>query len=107
MPNIAPHRIGRGRTPGQGSTPRRGMGRGCARIPSGLQIDLPAGQYLPKFIWIDTESGGDYRPINIPFTGVEGLGEEVSLDAEPIEYLSDYFTDEVADIICKETNRYA
>ena len=29
------------------------------------------------------------------------------LDAEPIEYFSKYFIDEVTDIICKETNRYA
>ena len=43
---------------------------------------------------------------NIPFTGVEGLRGEMPLDAEPIEYFSKYFTDEVADIICTETNRY-
>lgn len=83
------------------------MGRGYARRPSWLQTDLPAGQYVPNFIWNDTESDGDYRPINIPFTGVEGLREEMPLDAEPIEYFSKYFTDEVTDIICKETNRYA
>ena len=29
------------------------------------------------------------------------------LDAEPIEHFSKYFTDEVTDIICKETNIYA
>ena len=83
------------------------MGRGCARRSSGLQADLPAGQYVPNFIWNDTESDGDYRPINIPFAGVEGLREEMTLDAEPIEYFSKYFTDKVTDIICKETNRYA
>ena len=31
----------------------------------------------------------------------------MSLDAEPIEYFSKYFTDDITDIICKETNRYA
>ena len=70
-------------------------------------IDLPVGQYVPNFIWNDTESDGDYRPINIPLTGVEGLREEMPLDAQPIEYFLKYFTDEVIDIICKETNRYA
>ena len=83
------------------------MGRGCARRPSGQQTALPAGQYVPHFIWKDTESDGDCGPINIPFTGVEGLREEMPLDAEPIEYFSKYFTDEVTDVICKETNRYA
>ena len=29
------------------------------------------------------------------------------LDAEPIEYFSKSFTDEVIDIICNQTNRYA
>ena len=29
------------------------------------------------------------------------------LDAELIQYFPKYFTDEVTDIICKETNRYA
>ena len=82
------------------------MGRGCTRRLSGLQIDLSAGQYVPNFIWNDTESDGDYKPINIPFTGVEGLREEMPLDAEPKEYFSKYFTDVVTDIICKETNRY-
>ena len=33
--------------------------------------------YVPNFIWNDTESDGDYRLINIPFTGVEGLREEM------------------------------
>ena len=108
MPNIAAPQgrrgvRSRGRTPGWGSAPRRGMGRGCARRPSGLQTDLLAGQYVPNFIWNDTESDGDYKPINIPFPGVEGLREEMPLDAEPIEYFSKYFTDEVIDIICKET----
>ena len=74
MPNIASPQgrrseRGRGRTPGQGSASRRGMGRGCARRPSGLQTDLPAGQYVPNFICNETESHGDYRPIKIPFTG--------------------------------------
>ena len=82
------------------------MGRGCARRPSG-QTAIPAGHYVPNFIWNDTESEGDYRPINIPFTHVEGIREEMPLDVEPIEYFSKYFTDEVTDIIFKETNRYA
>ena len=112
MPNIVPpqgRRRGRGigRTPGKGLALRRGMGRGCAGRHSGLQTALPAGQYVSNFIWNDTESDGDYRPINIPFTGIEGLGEEMPLDTEPIEYFSKYFTDEVIDINCKETNRYA
>ena len=68
---------------------------------------LLADQYVPNFIWNDTESDGDYRPINIPLTDVESLREEMPLDAEPIEYISKYFTGEVTDIICKETNRYA
>ena len=67
------------------------MGRGCARRPSGLCTALPAGQYVPNYIWNDTESDGDYKPINIPFTGVEGLREEHAIIC----------------IICKETNRYA
>ena len=83
------------------------MGIECARILSGKQTALPAGQYVPNVIWNDTESDGDYRPINIPITGVEGLREEMPLDAEPIEYLSKYFTDEGTDIICKEAKRYA
>ena len=29
------------------------------------------------------------------------------LDAEPIEYFSKYLIDEITDIMCKETNRYA
>ena len=32
------------------------------------------------------ESDGDYRPINIPFADIEGLREEMPLDAGPIEY---------------------
>ena len=109
MPNIAPpqgRRSGRGKTPGQDSAPRRGMGRGCAGRQSWLQTALPAGQYILNFIWNDTESDGDYRSINIPFTDVEDLREEIPLDAEPIEYFSKYLTGEVTDIICKETNRY-
>ena len=35
------------------------------------------------------------------------LREEMPLDAEPIENVSKYFTDEVTDIICEETNRNA
>ena len=35
------------------------MGRECARRPSGQQSALPAGQYVPNFIWNDTESDGD------------------------------------------------
>ena len=31
---------------------------------------------------------GDYRPIKMPFTGVEGLREEMPLDIEPIESFS-------------------
>ena len=84
MLNIGPHkgrRRGRGRTPGQDSAPRRHVNRGYARRPSGKQIALPAGQYVPDFIWSDTESDGDYRPINIPFTDVEGLREEMPLFA--------------------------
>ena len=83
------------------------MGRGCARRPLGLQTGLPAGQYVPNFIWNDTESDGDYRPINISFTVVEGLREEMPLNAKPIKYFSKYFTDNVTHIFCKETNRYA
>ena len=64
-----------------------------ARRPSGLQTALPANQYIPNFIWNDTESDGDYRSINIPFIGVEGLREKMPLDAELIEYFSKYFTD--------------
>ena len=40
MPNIAPpqgRRRGRDRIPSQGSAPRRGMGRGCGKRPSGPQ----------------------------------------------------------------------
>ena len=78
---------GRGRTPGQCSAPRRGMGRGCgARTPSGQQTGLPAPQNVPNFIWNGTDSDGDYRPINISSTGVEGLREEMPLDAEPTGY---------------------
>ena len=83
------------------------MGRGYARRPSGVQKALPAGQYVPNFIMNDTESNGDYRPFNILFTGVEGLREDVPLDAGPIEYFSRYSTGKVTDLICKETNRYA
>ena len=36
------------------------MGRGCARRPSGLETALPVGEYVPVFIWNDTESNGDY-----------------------------------------------
>ena len=75
--------------------------------PSGLQTDLTAGQYVSNFICNDTESDGEHRPIIISFTGVEGLREEMPLDAEPIDYFSKHSTDEVTDIICKETNRYA
>ena len=57
-----------------------------ARRHSGQQTALPAGQYVPNIIQNDTESYGDYRSINIPFTVVEGLREEMPLDAEPIEY---------------------
>ena len=35
-----------------------------------------------------------------------GLREEMPLHAEPTEYFSKYLTDEVTDIICKETNMY-
>ena len=66
------------------------MGKVCARRPSGLQTNLPTGQYIPNFMWNNTESDGDYRPINIPFTGVERLREEMPLDEEPIEYFSKY-----------------
>ena len=52
MPNIdspQERRRGRGRCrkPGQHSAPKGGICRGCARRPSGLQTDLPAGQYGP------------------------------------------------------------
>ena len=81
------------------------MAGGYARRPLEQQTALPACQYDPNFIWHDSD--GDYRPINITFTGVEGLREEMPLDAEQTQYFLKYFTDEVAEIICKETNRYA
>ena len=56
------------------------MGRGCARRLSGQQTTLPAGQYGPNFIWNYTECDRAYRLINIPFTGKEGLREEMPLD---------------------------
>ena len=36
-----------------------------------------------------------------------GFERRALLDAEPIEYFSKYFPDEITDAICKETNRYA
>ena len=53
--------------------PRRRMGRGCARRPSGLQTALPAGHYLPNFICNDTESDVDYRPIYIALHRCRGF----------------------------------
>ena len=47
---------GIGRTPGWGSAPRRGMGRGCARKPSGLQTALHAGQYVPNAAYFRPKS---------------------------------------------------
>ena len=64
---------------------------------------LPAGQYVPNFIWNDTERDGGYRPINIPFTGVEGLREEMTLDVEPIEYFSKYFTEKLLTLVKRQT----
>ena len=89
MPNIAHPQgrkrgRGRDRTPGQGSSPRRGMGRGHIRSPSRQQTAWPAGQYVPNFTWNDTKSDGDYRPINILFTGVDGLREEITCRANRI-----------------------
>ena len=68
---------------------------------------LPAGQYVPNYVWTDTAVDGNYRPRDIPFTGVEGLRNPMPQDAECIDYFKWYFTDEVIDIIYKETNRYA
>ena len=67
----------------------------------------PAGQYVPNYVWTDTAVDGNYRPRDIPFTGVEGLRNPMPQDAEPIDYFKLYFTDEVFDIIYKETSRYA
>ena len=82
--------------------PAAGIGRGPKQ-----HRQLPAGQYVPNYVWTDTAVDGNYRPRDIPFTVVEGLRNPMPKDAEPIDYLKLYFTDEVIDIIYKETNRYA
>ena len=48
--------------------PAAGIGRGARqhRQPT-------AGQYVPNYVWTDTAVDGNYRPRDIPFTGVEGL----------------------------------
>ena len=86
---------------------RRGIGRGGNQRPVRQQGQIPAGQYVPNYIWTDTAPDGNYRPKDIPFRGVHGLRNPMPQDAEPIDYFKLYFTDAVIDIIYKETNRYA
>ena len=74
-------------------------GRGRCRGENRL-----AGQYVSNYVWTDTAVDGNYRPRDLPFTGVEGLRNPMPQDAEPIDYFKLYFTDEVIDIIYKETN---
>ena len=71
------------------------------------QGQIPAGQYVPNYIWTNTAPDGNYRPKDIPFRGVHGLRNPMPQDAEPIDYFKLYFTGAVIDIIYKETNRYA
>ena len=47
----------------------RGRGRGENR-PGRHQRQLLAGQYVPNYVWTDTAVDGNYRPRDIPFTGV-------------------------------------
>ena len=81
--------------------PAAGIRRGARQ-----HRQLPPCQYVPNCVWTDTAVVGNYRPRDIPFTGVEGLRNPMPQDAEPIDYFKLYFTDEVIDIIYKETNRY-
>ena len=58
--------------------------------------------------WIDTTSGGNYTPIDLPFQGQSGLRCDLQDDAKPIDFSNLYFTDAVIrKKFSDETNRYA
>ena len=57
--------------------------------------------------WIDTTSGSNYTPIDIPFQGQSGLRCDLQDDAKPIDFFNLYFTDAAIQKISDETNRYA
>ena len=61
----------------------------------------------PAWIWNDTLPGGNYRPLDTPFTGNTGLTQPMNENPEPSDYFKLYFTDEIYELICRETNTYA
>ena len=69
----------------------------------GPQVPIQDG---PGWQWINTQSGGNYRPRNIPFQGSPGLVNPIP-NEEPYSFFKLYFTDAVVDKIVEETNRYA
>ena len=59
------------------------------------------------WIWNDILPGGNYRPLDTPFTGDVGITHPMIENPEPIGFFKLYFTDEVYVLIARETNRYA
>ena len=58
----------------------------------------------PTWIWNDTLPGGNYRPLDTPFTGNTGLTCPMNENPEPADFFKLYFTDEIYDLICRETS---
>ena len=55
----------------------------------------PQRQVQTVWKWIDTTSGSNYTPIDIPFQGQSGLRCDLQDDAKPIDFFNLYFTDAV------------
>ena len=55
----------------------------------------PQRQVQMVWKWIDTTSGGNYTPADIPFQGQSGLRCDLQDDAKPIDFFNLCFTDAV------------
>ena len=75
----------------------------------GMQPQAPQQQRMDAPPWIcnDAPPGGNYSPLDTPLTGNTGLTHPVNENPEPSDFFKLYFTGEIYELICRETNTYA
>ena len=56
-----------------------------------------------NYRWSDSEADSIY----VPFEAIPGLKVDMPADARPVDYLLLFWSDEILEIIVKETNNYA
>lgn len=106
--------VGGRETPEPPNTNADGLGS-CSPSPEVQELprQVPRGRRGPQqqvpiaWQWINTFPGGNYNPKNVPFQGQPGLRNPLPEDSKPIDYFTLYFTQEIVQKICDETNRYA